>query len=193
MAGRAGRQASEGKSIMCRLIPSRQFGRRQESWGSCRLPRQMVVGFLTNWSRWRHHWCCQFQVSGVWFTTFRSVPWICMKEGTYRSAANFCTWDLSLIKTDRTLSKRDSGTLAPKCTDSIHSFKSTRSIWTLWKPTQTAVYWLWTKREEWNLGPLGPICCVRGHKSSLVIGQSVEISPNPLTSRSWGIELLWWN
>jgi hypothetical protein len=28
-----------------------------------------------------------------------------------------------------------------------------------------------------------PICCVRGFKSSLMIGQKVEIGPNPTTPR----------
>jgi hypothetical protein len=28
-----------------------------------------------------------------------------------------------------------------------------------------------------------PVCCVRGFKSSLVIGQKVEIGPNPFTPR----------
>jgi hypothetical protein len=30
----------------------------------------------------------------------------------------------------------------------------------------------------------GPICCVRGLKSSLVIGQKAQIGPNPFTPRS---------
>jgi hypothetical protein len=29
----------------------------------------------------------------------------------------------------------------------------------------------------------GPICCVRGLKSSLVIGQKAQIGPNPFTPR----------
>jgi hypothetical protein len=29
----------------------------------------------------------------------------------------------------------------------------------------------------------GPICCVRGLKSSLVIGQKAQIDPNPFTRR----------
>jgi hypothetical protein len=32
---------------------------------------------------------------------------------------------------------------------------------------------------------VGPIGCVRGLKSSLVIGQKVEIGPNPFTPRGW--------
>ena len=31
----------------------------------------------------------------------------------------------------------------------------------------------------------GPLCCVRGLKSSLVIGQKVEIGPIPFTPRGW--------
>jgi hypothetical protein len=50
---------------------------------------------------------------------------------------------------------------------------------------------------EWNkVGPhllraalhleVGPIRCVRGFKSSLVIGQKAQISPNPFTPRGRG-------
>jgi hypothetical protein len=31
----------------------------------------------------------------------------------------------------------------------------------------------------------GPICCVRGLKSSLMIGQKAQICPNPFTPRGW--------
>jgi hypothetical protein len=31
----------------------------------------------------------------------------------------------------------------------------------------------------------GPSCCVRGLKSSLVIGQKAQIGPNPFTPRGW--------
>lgn len=61
-----------------------------------------------------------------------SISSMNMYEGRYVSiCCKSLHLDLPLIKTDRTLSKRDSGTLAPKCTDSIHSFKSRRSISTL--------------------------------------------------------------
>jgi hypothetical protein len=37
----------------------------------------------------------------------------------------------------------------------------------------------------------GPICCVRGLKSSLVIGQKAQIGPNPFTPRGRADLVVW--
>jgi hypothetical protein len=37
----------------------------------------------------------------------------------------------------------------------------------------------------------GSIRCIRGLKSSLVIGQNAQISPNPFTTRGWADLLVW--
>jgi hypothetical protein len=59
--------------------------------------------------------------------------------------------------------------------------------WTAW---MSEPGWLPQIRAALHL-EAGPICCVRGFKSSLVIGQKVDINPNPFTPTCWADLEVW--